>query len=291
MNNHKLKAWFITPAIVLTFSLLVHALANTFADGLSTAWLGAAMAVAPLPILIGYLMLIGTARTSARLPWLTALALTGLLLSVLVTMQSADPQWRSVAVAATGVLILIIYVYWYSSFERQPRKSLAVGEPLPEFSVVAADGTRVTSADLTRAPAVLLFYRGNWCPLCMTQIREIAARYHDLAEMGVTVALISPQPAAYSQKLARKFDVPLRFLVDRDNRVAEQLGIDARDGTPKGVPGAYAADTVMPTVIVVAVGGEIIFADQTDNYRVRPEPETFIEILRNSQSAQGVAAQ
>jgi hypothetical protein len=38
----------------------------------------------------------------------------------------------------------------------------------------------------------------------------------------------------------------------------------------------------MPTVVVTDAGGRILFADQTDNYRVRPEPSTFLAVLDRS---------
>jgi len=36
----------------------------------------------------------------------------------------------------------------------------------------------------------------------------------------------------------------------------------------------------MPTVIITDEDGKFLFSDETDNYRVRPEPELFLEILR-----------
>ena len=39
------------------------------------------------------------------------------------------------------------------------------------------------------------------------------------------------------------------------------------------------SDTVMPTVIMTDASGTIIFADLTDNYRVRPEPDVFLEVF------------
>ena len=38
----------------------------------------------------------------------------------------------------------------------------------------------------------------------------------------------------------------------------------------------------MPTVVITDANGKIIFRDLTDNYRVRPEPETFLKILDKS---------
>ena len=41
----------------------------------------------------------------------------------------------------------------------------------------------------------------------------------------------------------------------------------------------YDSDTVQPTVLITAAGGNLLFADQTDNYRVRPEPDVFLAEL------------
>ncbi|NJN00349.1 MAG: redoxin domain-containing protein, partial [Aquincola sp.] len=41
-------------------------------------------------------------------------------------------------------------------------------------------------------PAVLVFYRGNWCPLCVAQLRELASRQEDLTALGAKVILVSP---------------------------------------------------------------------------------------------------
>jgi hypothetical protein len=44
-------------------------------------------------------------------------------------------------------------------------------------------------------------------------------------------------------------------------------------------PLGYEADSVLPTVLITDPYGTIIFADLTDNYRVRPEPSTFLAAL------------
>lgn len=94
------------------------------------------------------------------------------------------------------------------------------------------------------------------------------------------VALLSPQPAGHTRRLAGRFDVPFEFLVDRDSRAAKALGIDHPGGLPLGMQAlGYEEDTVSPTVIVTDENGTILLADETDNYRVRPEPATFLRVL------------
>ena len=144
------------------------------------------------------------------------------------------------------------------------------------------DGNMVRSSEMLGAPAVFLFYRGNWCPICMAQIDELVARQADMQELGIVTCLISPQPEAASRQLAERHNVDFRFLVDRGNKAAELLEIAVKSGIPLGMPGDYPPDTVMPTMFVTTAGGTIVFSDQTDNYRVRPEPDIFLAILRRA---------
>jgi hypothetical protein len=71
------------------------------------------------------------------------------------------------------------------------------------------------------------------------------------------------------------------FLRDPNSIAAKQLGILHKWGTPMGMQLlGYDSDTVMPTVILTDTQGQIIFSDQTDNYRVRPEPAVIEALLR-----------
>lgn len=174
-----------------------------------------------------------------------------------------------------------LYIYWYSVFEaRGNNQKIVVGERLPDFPLETTEGKVIRSVDYFGSPAVLIFYRGNWCPLCMAQIKEIAGEYQELEKRGAKVLLISNQPHENSEALSKKFNVNFEFLVDKDNRAAELLNIAAQFGIPGGFQTlGYDSNTAMPTVIITNKKGEIIFADLTDNYRVRPEPSIFLKVL------------
>ncbi len=49
----------------------------------------------------------------------------------------------------------------------------------------------------------------------------------------------------------------------------------------------YEGDTVLPTLVVTDSEGRVVFADQTDNYRVRPTPDTVLAALGDCDSASG----
>ena len=283
MINARAKSLYIVPATAIaTLTFLVSAFLAIRGGTAQLAWVGAALAAVPLPLTVAWVFLSRQPRLSESAPLALLLSSAGVLLSGWECFIEQQAPWQIFAVAVFGLALLVLYVYWYARFGRIDSAWLSVGGTLPEFSIQDIDGNTVTSADLRGQPAVVLFYRGNWCPLCVAQVHEIAARWQDFDKLGIRVYLVSPQSEARSRTLAAELDVPFRFLVDTDNALATQLDIAIANGVPAGLPGAYQADTVMPTVVVTNANGTIVYADQTDNYRVRPEPDIFLAILRRT---------
>lgn len=237
---------------------------------------GLLVACSPGALFFARVFLAPVARTSALMWPVFAMHAAGTLL-LAASGRGDATAWAAVLAVGWGGSLL--YQAWYSRFARTPSAELAVGGLLPDFTLEVGDGREVRVHDLPGS-LLILFYRGNWCPLCMAQIREVAGLYRELASRGVETLLVSSQPAGHSAEVAARFDVPLRFLVDPGNRAARRLGILAQDGTPPGLQVlGYDRDTAMPTVVITDAARRILFCDQTDNYRVRPEPETFLRIL------------
>lgn len=281
--NGKLKSLFIMPAIGTSIILLLIALVMAvIGEYERTAWLGAAIASVPLPLLFVRLSFAPVERTSENLPLLLLFASFGVLVASWEQFLEGTSGWGPTGVALCSAVIFLMYVFWYSRFGRIDSHQLSVGSKLPGFSLPDASGEQFESKSLAGSPAIVLFYRGNWCPLCMAQVNEIAQKYRDIEDMGIKVVLISPQPESRSSALAERHEVPFNFLVDKDNQFADSLGIAVRDGVPAGIPGDYPPDTVLPTLIVTNDAGTIVYSDQTDNYRVRPEPDVFLAILRRT---------
>jgi peroxiredoxin len=227
---------------------------------------------------MGWMVRSGAARTSAELPVVLVASIAGVALSLLGAAFGSTPSGLPLAYALLGFGGVVLYIAWYSRLDRTPSAALRVGARLPDVELEDENGRPISSAAFRGRPAVFLFHRGNWCPLCMAQIRELVEEYKELEARGAQVALVSPQSLEHTRALAARFDVPFRFLVDPGGRAARQLGILHEAGVPLGIRG-YDADTVFPTAIVTDAEGRILLADQTDNYRVRPEPWTFLAAL------------
>ena len=242
---------------------------------------GLLMTTVPMMAQFTWLM---TAKSQARtskhflLTQLMAYAGLSLVLTYLDT-HSASLQIATIAIAAC--LGLLLYLYWYSSLHRSSAVQLRLAQPLPSIELLGSHGLVNFNQTHGASPVIMLFFRGNWCPLCMAQIKELATQYQLLQKLGVRVVLISPQSHDNTQALAKKLNVAFEFYTDPNNKAAEQLGLVHPNGLPMGMQMlGYDSDTVLPTVLILAPNGKVLWLHQTDNYRVRPEPEIFMQVLR-----------
>lgn len=272
-----LKSIYVSLYMTAGFIGLIVALIGLSQNGLQSAWLGAAIACAGPSIFFPQIMLMPRARTSPNLYAVIAAGVVGTLLSLFLAGFAIT---LPVLVAAVvGIVGSLVYVFWYSHYGAPASGAVREGIQLPEMEFTE-NGTPLKSSELVTKPALWVFYRGNWCPLCSAQIKEISAQYRELSERGVEVFLVSPQPEANSVALSKKMDAPMRFLTDPENRAAEKLGILVESGLPAGLQAlGYDSDVPRPTVFITEAGGKVIFCDMTDNYRVRPEPATYFSVL------------
>ena len=247
------------------------------------SWLGLALAAfSPLVFFIKA-FLFKSPRTPRHPVEYSVLSGLGLVVTMAMSIRYGQAAGAIHVWAGITLLAWLVYLRWYSVFRGRDAQALQVGSVLPEFRLESLEGHIVSSESFKAKPHLLVFYRGNWCPFCTAQIEELAAAYKRLEEKGISVILISPQSIKKNQALAARFDVPMVFLRDRHNAAAKQLGILHEWGTPMGMQVlGYESDTVLPTVVLTDEQGQIVFSDQTDNYRVRPEPKVFEAILQKS---------
>lgn len=276
---NKAKSVFIVLFLLLINLSLLHVSTLSWHSPLGAGWMGVFVLALPNFYLFVWMFMGRRARTSRNLHLLMATNLTGIALVLTDPAMDANP----LPLVLGNLLFFgsMAYIFWYSSLGERANTLLAEGEKLPHFELKTTEGELFSSEQFKGAAWLLVVYRGNWCPLCMTQIREVAARYIDLDRLGVKVALISPQPEAKTQALANKFSVPMKFFVDSDFKASKKLGLVHPDGVPFGLKWfGHGEDTALPTVLLVNKHGRIVYSDQTSNYRVRPEPEQFIQVAR-----------
>ncbi len=171
-----------------------------------------------------------------------------------------------------------------------PAGAVAVGDVLRDATLLVTDGSSTTlGAALQGKPAVLVFYRGAWCPYCnialQTYQRDLLPKLRD---EDVELIAISPQSPESSEQTVRNGGLAFTVLSDPANGFIRELGIitepasAARDAHTKlGFDVAdsnadHTGDIPFPTVLVVDAQRRVRFADVHVDYTSRTEVSTIL---------------
>ena len=228
-----LKSIFIALFPMLALYTLSNSIIQFFQNEFSYLLFGNFISAITLVILFLGLFTKSQARTSRNLNSYTFFIALGFLISVISGFIEIR-DLLSFLISFVLVLSWLAYLKWYSVFEKRETSILEVGKMLPTFILEDISKNRISSTSFIGNPSIYLFYRGNWHPLCMAQIKEIAAQYKELEKRGVPMNFISPQPHKFSSSLAKKYNLGFNFLTDLNNNVAKQLRIFSENGIPAG---------------------------------------------------------
>lgn len=172
------------------------------------------------------------------------------------------------------------------------QKILPVGARAPEFALKDVAGRIVKSADLLAlGPVILNFFRGRWCPYCVTELETWRDLYPVIREFGALIVAISPQTIRQSDFTQGQHEIPYPLLNDDGCKVAEQFGLaytipdwhrEVYRSVLVNIPfvnGDQSWKLILPATYVLASDGTVLFAEAHADFRVRPEPEEALRCL------------
>ena len=103
---------------------------------------------------------------------------------------------------------------------------LPVGAKAPEFTLPDQTGKPVSSAELlSHGKLIIDFYRGRWCPFCVTELETYRDMYEEIKASGAQLVAISPQTVKHSAFTADQHKLRFPVLSDAGNKVARQFGL------------------------------------------------------------------
>ena len=149
-----------------------------------------------------------------------------------------------------------------------------VGTKAPTASLKSSDGNPF---DLVRAisekPAVLVFYRGYWCPHCNRQLKQLQDLSGKLSEMGYQILAISPDPPEKLVGTIEKHGLTFPLLSDGDLSLSAAFGIVFQTKGRRALP--------VPAVYIVGADGLITFNFVHPKYTVRLDPNVLLAAARS----------
>lgn len=157
------------------------------------------------------------------------------------------------------------------------------GSTVPNVMVKTADGSPVSlPALLMQKPAVIVFYRGGWCPYCSRQLAELKDIEQELVAEGYQILAISPETPEklQSQKLETEFAAVLISDADLNAIKAFGIGFYVPDDTRNlyrdrmqvelTVDQSERAVMPAPAIYITDTSGKILFNYVNPDYKTRP---------------------
>ncbi len=175
--------------------------------------------------------------------------------------------------------------------EEEPPAHLEAGDPTPEVVLRDADGGEYNLREhIAEQPAVLIFYRGGWCPLCNTHLMALGGIKEKLAESGRQILAISPDQPAKIRETPDREKLGYTLLSDSDMTAAKSFGVSFQvpgeevsrlktefDIDIEAASGKTHHKLPHPAVFVVGKDGVIRFAHVNPDYTDRLDPEAILK--------------
>lgn len=174
-----------------------------------------------------------------------------------------------------------------------PVDAITLGHIVADAQLVGLDGQFVKLSSVTAGrAAVLVFYRGAWCPYCNITLRTYERELRpQLDRLGVALVAISPQTPDGSTAAAQGGGLNFPVLSDPSNAFVRALGIlteptaaarvahtalgfdvaDSNADSTAGIP--------FPTVLIIDADRTVRFADVQVDYTRRTEVPEIIKAL------------
>jgi peroxiredoxin len=169
---------------------------------------------------------------------------------------------------------------------------LPVGASAPDFVLPDASGRIQRSRDLLAlGPLIITFFRGRWCPYCMTELETWRNLYGQIRSSGAFLVAVSPQTQRQSDFTSQQHGLPFPLLHDADSLLAARFGLVY---TVPGYHQSYLRSILVnlpflngesswtlpvPATYLLDMHGTVRFAEAHADFRVRPEPADVLYAL------------
>ena len=167
--------------------------------------------------------------------------------------------------------------------------TLRAGDRLPRIDAVRADGTPITDQDVVaRAPALLVLYRGWWCPSTRALLDELLRDHARLTAAGLTTFAASVDPPERAVGMQEHVGDGITIVCSFPVSVLDAIGARDRRGAPwydRLVFRAPRGEIAMPSALVVDASGRITYAFRARRVDDRLRPNEILASLSTGRPA------
>ncbi|MEO9894025.1 peroxiredoxin-like family protein [Aurantibacter sp.] len=166
-------------------------------------------------------------------------------------------------------------------------RGLKVGEKAPDFKLPNALGKEVLlSEELKKGIVVIKFYRGEWCPICNLDLREIQMKLPEIKSLGASLLAISPQNPDSALTAKEKNELDFEVLSDANQEVIKAYNLQFDPGEDYHnrrdlslLNGNGSITLPVPATFIINKDGIVEAAHVEANYTERMRASEVLEAL------------
>ncbi|MCH7612954.1 MAG: AhpC/TSA family protein [Candidatus Marinimicrobia bacterium] len=118
------------------------------------------------------------------------------------------------------------------TYDNNQMIKLSKGDRAPLFEGVDQNGENINLAELLeKGSAVLIFYRGQWCPFCSKHLSELQDSLQMILDKGVSVIAVSPEKTENIKKTILKTNATFPILYDEGYKIMNAYGVAYKETT------------------------------------------------------------
>ena len=189
--------------------------------------------------------------------------------------------------------LLIITVLLFS-LQAIAQTGLKKGDQAPQFSAEDNTGKQLKLKELLKShkAVVLFFYRGQWCPYCNKQIKELQDSLQLLTTRGAYVVGVTPETGENINETINKTHASFSIIQDKSSRVmkAYDVNYNVNEQTLAQL-NKYGVDLEknngnrdhvlpVPATYVIDRSGKIIYVHFDKDYTKRASVRAVLDVLK-----------
>jgi peroxiredoxin len=207
----------------------------------------------------------------------------------------------------TGSIVVFVFAFFscslanaqdidyalYGMENNEVPHGLKVGDKAPDFTGYDQKGKQVELKKiLEQGPAVLFFYRGNWCPLCNRYLSNYQDSLKVITDQGFNVVAITPESienventvkihnltftVVYDcqEKIMKDYDLMFNVTKDYQEKILSKLSVDIAKYNGRDV-----AHLPVPATYIINKDGMIVAVQFDPDYKNRASVKWMLKNL------------
>jgi len=168
---------------------------------------------------------------------------------------------------------------------------LKPGDAAPDFTAKTVAGNQVVlSEELKKGPVVIIFYRGEWCPVCNRYLSNFQDSLSYVAAAGAKVLAITPETPDNAVKMIDKTGATFTVIPDPSEQIMKQYDVmfNVTEAYQQKIRNALEADIAsnndkkdaalpVPATFIISQEGIIVYRQFDLDYHIRASVKDILD--------------